>query len=109
MFWKQFLIIFALTAVSLVIFYYIRTTILARYRINKNYFLAVLILLFILPLLFPKQYASHQWISYIQVLLVSLTFLSYMEIARINKAEKNKPVIGRPKAKPSRNKNKESK
>ncbi|SKB01605.1 hypothetical protein SAMN05443428_1672 [Caloramator quimbayensis] len=109
MFWKQFLIIFALTAISLVIFYYIRATILVKYKINKNYFLAILIILFILPLLFSKQYASQQWISYIQVLLVSLTFLSYMEIARINKAEKNKPVIGRPKAKPSRIKDKESK
>ncbi|MCX7885130.1 MAG: hypothetical protein N2448_08900 [Caloramator sp.] len=109
MLWQQFLIILALTAISLVIFYYIRITILLRYKINKNYLLVALIILFALPFLFAKKYRALQWIQYIQVLLVSLTFLSYMEIARIDKAEKNKPIIGRPKAKPSRIKNKKSK
>lgn len=108
MFWKQFLIILILTTFSIVVFYYIRTSILLKYKINKNYFLILLILLFIFPLIFPKQYASLIWIQYLQVILVSLSFLSYMEIVKIQKAEKNKPIVGRPKAKPSRAKNKEN-
>lgn len=109
MFWKQLLIVFGLATFSLVIFYYIRATILLKYKINKNYFLVLLIIIFILPLIFQKQFTSSIWIQYLQILLVSLSFLSYMEIVKINKAEKNKPIIGRPKAKPSRAKNKDVK
>lgn len=109
MIWMQLLIIAALTAVSLVIFYFIRMYVLPRYHIRKNYLLLFLVFLFFVPIFFAKQYTTSQFLQYGQVLLVSLTFLTYLEIARMDKEKKNKPIVGRPKPKPNRIKEKDEK
>jgi hypothetical protein len=59
--------------------------------------------LFILPLLLPNIYTIAA-VQYAHFILITLSVLIYMEVVKIEKAIRNRPVVGRPKAKQSKSK-----
>jgi energy-coupling factor transporter transmembrane protein EcfT len=95
------LVILVLTVVSLFIFYAIKAYILTKYNINKWYLIVLLFILLTLPF-FLQKYYTYLVVQIAQMTLVSVTFLTYMEIAKMDREKKNRPVVGRPKQKPSR-------
>lgn len=102
MFWVQaILYILIVTIISIFIFFGIRKYILLRIRVKKIYPLIVLILFLALPFVFPRIYQSLL-VQALQMTLVSISFLTYLEIAKMEKESKNKPVVGRPKKKPGK-------
>jgi hypothetical protein len=104
--WKQILIILLLTGASLFLFTFLKAYVIPKYKIKKRYLIILLIILFLLPVIVPNLYVKNLFFQYAQIILICIDFLTYLEAARIEKENKNKPVIGRPKAKPNRIKNK---
>lgn len=101
---KLIIFVLLITALSVFLFTLIRTHILSRYKVKKLYPLLIMILLLLLPIPFNKIF-SNPIIQGVQLLFVSLCLLTYMEISTIEKNEKNKPIVGRPKKKPNKIKN----
>jgi phosphatidylserine synthase len=99
--WLELLIIAVMVIISLVIFQGIRMYILPKFNISRKYvFIALLILIF-LPFFLGKLY-TYRIVQYAVMLGVSTTMLTYIEITRIEREKKNKPIVGRPKPKPNR-------
>jgi hypothetical protein len=98
MIWKEIIIITVMVLISLLIFYAIKTYILPRVKIKKGYVLILMVLLITLPAFLGKLY-NYVIVQYTLMLAVSLTMLIYIELVRVDKEKKNKPVIGRPKPK----------
>lgn len=101
-FWVELLIILAMVMLSLFVFYAVRTYILTKVRINKWIPLVIMGLLLLIPFFLGTLYVKYRWIQYISMFLVSLCMLTYLELSRMAKEEKNKPVVGRPKPNPRR-------
>ena len=106
--WVQILIIFGLVFFATWISSLIRKHILSKHKIKKMYVLIAAILLFVAYLLLAGLYAKYPVVQYIMLTIVCVVMMVYFELARMDKEEKNKPVVGRPMAKPNRA-NKESK
>lgn len=105
---KQFLLVLVYAVISLVIYYGIKIKILSKYKIKKRYIILTLALVFIIPFLIifaTKSAAIANWLTTVQMILVTVVFLVYLEVVRIEKLEKSKPVVGKPKPKQSRAKN----
>lgn len=100
--WKQIVIILLLTGASLFLFTFLKAYIIPKYKIKKRYLIIILVLLFLLPIISPDLYVKNSGFQYTQVVLISIDFLTYLEVVKIEKENKNKPVIGKPKAKPNR-------
>lgn len=98
---KLIIFVLAITFLSVFIFTFIRTHILSRYKVNKLYPLLIMIPLLLLPILF-NNFFKNPIVQAVQLLLVSLCLLTYMEISTVEKNAKNKPIVGRPKKKPNR-------
>lgn len=113
MYWIQMLlIILVITFVSLFIFNAVKKHILPKYNIKRGYLL-ILIFIFLLVPSFVLGMISDKTLQFIlqlvQMLCVSVIFLTYMEIKRIETEKKNRPVVGRPKQKPNRVKSEQEK
>lgn len=98
---EMIIIVVVLTVVSQLVFAGVKKYILPKYKIKKWYLLVAIFLLFVIPIFFPKQY-NNIFILTPQILLVSVLFMTMMEIRRIETINKNKPVVGRPLQKPNR-------
>lgn len=96
------LYILVITIIAIFLFSLVRTYILTKYKIKKIYPLLIMIALLFLPLLLPKSFYQSFIVQAIQMLLVSLSFLTYFELMKMDKEARNKPVVGRPKKKPNR-------
>jgi hypothetical protein len=105
MFWRELLSIFIFAIISLLLFQLVRPYIINKFNIKKRYVFILLIILFILPTIFYKIY-NYKIVTYIHFILVTFTVLYYMELARVERERKNRPVIGRPKPKLNRVKDK---
>jgi hypothetical protein len=100
--WIQMIItILALTVLSLFIFYAIKTYVLPKFNIKKIYLLILTFILLIVPVFFPNLY-NNILVQLVQMTAVSVTFLTYIELKKIETEKKNRPVVGRPKQKPNR-------
>jgi hypothetical protein len=100
--WMQMiLIILALTVVSLFIVHAIKTYVLTKYNIKKKYLLVLTFILLVVPVFFPILY-NNIIVQLVQMVTVSVTFLTYMEIKKMETEKKNRPIVGRPKQKPNR-------
>lgn len=103
------LYILIITIIAVFLFSLIRTYILTKYKVKRVYPLVIMIALLLLPLLLPKNFYKSFIVQAIQMLLVSLAFLTYFEIMKIDKDAKSKPVVGRPMKKPNRAKDTDEK
>ena len=107
--WLQMiLIILVLTVISLFIFNAVKKYLLPKYNIKKRYLLIITFIFLVIPILLPSLY-NNLIVQLIQMLLVSVTFLTYMELRKIEVEKKNRPVVGRPKQKPNRVKDNQEK
>ncbi|KRQ88122.1 hypothetical protein ABG79_00291 [Caloramator mitchellensis] len=106
MFWYQLGIITAIVIVSVIIFNYLRPFLL-KTNIKKSHLIILLIVLLILPPFLGNLYKAPV-VQYTQMLLVSLTTLAFVDFLNIEKTNKNKKIIGRPKPKPNRIKDKKN-
>jgi TRAP-type uncharacterized transport system fused permease subunit len=95
---QMILIIVALTVVSLFIFYAIKTYVITKFNINKRYLLILVFVFLVVPVFFPSLY-QNLIVQLVQMTVVSVTFLTYMELKKIETEKKNRPVVGRPKQK----------
>ena len=105
---KEFGLILVLAILSLGVFYGIKVKVLGKYYIKKMYLIIAMVIVLVSPILvlvITKTSKVPQWISLIEMLLFTVIFLIYMEILKIDKINKNKPVIGKPKPNPNRVKN----
>lgn len=105
---QMILIILVLTVVSLLIVNVIKKYVLTKYNIKKKYLLIFTFILLVVPVFFPALY-NNIIVQLVQMLAVSITFLTYMEIKKIETEKKNRPVVGRPKQKINRIKNDQEK
>ncbi|KMT21525.1 hypothetical protein [Clostridium cylindrosporum] len=101
----QFLITLIIAIVALVAYNFLKPFIFKKAIPNKWVILSLLIIAFFTPLLLPMLYSNIIGSS-IFFILITLLALTFVDVLRIEKAEKNKPIVGKPKAKPNRsNKN----
>ncbi len=98
---KTILIILVLTVASLFIVHAIKTYVLTKYNIKKKYLLVLTFVLLVVPVFFPSLY-NNLIVQLVQMVAVSVTFLTYMEIKKMETEKKNRPIVGRPKQKPNR-------
>lgn len=104
-FLTQLLIIFVIAVVALVIYNFLKPFILNKLRPNKWLLLALIVVTFFTPVFLPKVYGNIITTA-IFFVLITLFALSYVDTLKLEKISKNKPVVGKPKAKPNRsNKN----
>lgn len=104
-FLKEFALILILAILSLGVFYGIKLKLLGKYNIKKIYLIIAMVVVIISPffvLLITKTNKVPQWVSLIEMLLFTVIFLLYLEIIKMDKIKKNKPVIGKPKPNPNR-------
>lgn len=109
MIWREILVVAVMVAISLLLFYAIKAYILPKVKIKKGYLLILMVVLICLPMVLGKLYTGNVIVQYILMLAVSLTMLIYIELVRVDKENKNKPVIGRPKPKKNNIQNSEDK
>ncbi len=104
-FFKQVLIIFIIAIISLIVYNLIKKFILTKLRPNKWITLSLVVLVFFTPVFLPQVYQSFVGTA-IFFVLITILALTYVDTVKLEKAEKNKPIVGKPKAKPNRaNKN----
>jgi Ca2+/Na+ antiporter len=106
--WQQLLIIFVLVIIATWVSSQVKKFILPKYRIKKLYVLIATILLFVAYILLGVVLQNNPIVQYIMLTIICIFMMTYFEMSRMDKEEKNKPVVGRPMAKPHRA-NKESK
>lgn len=103
-FLKQLIVILVVAIVALIIYNFIKPFILHKLKPNKWVILALIVILFAAPILLPQVYGNIITAS-IFFLLITILALSYVDTLKLERFEKNKPVVGKPKAKPNRAKN----
>jgi hypothetical protein len=103
MFWQQFLLILVLAIIALVVFHVVKPYFFAKFHINRRYIFIALMALLILPMLLPNLYKIPA-IEYAHFVIITFGVLVYMETVKIDKQIKNRPVVGRPKAKSDKTK-----
>lgn len=105
---KQIAIILVLVFIATWISAQIKKYILPKYKIKKVYVLIAGILLFIAYFVLAWASQNNAIVQYTVLTLICIFMTTYVDMVRTEKEEKNKPVVGRPMAKPRRA-NKESK
>lgn len=101
--WKEMILrVLVLTALSLGLFELIKRYVLTKFKINKKYLFIFMVVVMFLPLLFPQAYSESFILQQGMMLLFILSMLSYFEVSRKEKFIKNRPIVGKPKAKPNR-------
>lgn len=103
MFWTQLGIILAIVLISLVLFNFLRPYIF-KYNVKKHHLIILLIIFFILPPFLGNLY-KLPIVQWLQMIIVSLITLIFVDLISFEKINKKKEVIGRPKPKPRRAKN----
>lgn len=98
---QSILIVAIIAILSLIIYGFTKSFILTKLKPNKWVVLILLVLSFIGPLVLEKYFNSLIG-SAIFFALIAILTLTFMDILKMEKEEKNKPVVGRPKAKPNR-------
>jgi len=106
LFWYQLGLITAIVIISVIIFNYLRPYIL-KTKIKKSHLIVLLVVLLLLPPFLGDLYKTPA-IQYTQMLLVSLTTLSFVDMLNIEKANKKQKIVSRPKPKPNRVKGKQN-
>lgn len=104
----QILMVLVFAVISLSVYYFIKIKILSKYYIKKRYLIIAMILVLVLPvfiIVIARITKVPGWISSIEMILFTIIFLVYLEILKIDKAKKNKPIVGKPKPNPNRIKN----
>lgn len=105
---------FALVAVVLVVYNFLKIYLLDKIKINKWIVLAMALLVFILPsFLVQSQDMLGSWWQYIHSAAFVILFMWFMDLAGLNKriqsknsySKTDKNNVIKPKAKPSRVKN----
>jgi hypothetical protein len=94
--------------VSLSVYYWVKIKLLSKYYIKKRYLIIAMLLTLILPVVF--LFITHttkipSWFSMIEMILFTVIFLIYLEILKIDRTKKNKPIVGKPKPNPNRVRN----
>lgn len=104
--WKELIfIVLIITVLSLTLFNLVKKYVLTKFKIKKKYLFVFMIVVIFLPMIFPKAYSQSILLQQGMVMLFTVAMLSYFEIGKIERIEKNKPVVGKPKSKPNRVKN----
>lgn len=98
----QLLIILILTVVSLGIFNLLKSKLVAFFKNRKLFLFTLMFLVLIIPVALNKYFVQNLVFQYLQTTIFVIIFLTYFEILRIAKIEKQKPIVGRPKPKPNR-------
>jgi hypothetical protein len=102
---KEILLIFSLAAISLGLYYSLKKYVFRKYRIKKKHILismiSVMVLFFVTVYFNPKNQIFPQ----VFMIVFIIMYLLYLDISKLEKIEKNKPAIGKPKPKPNRIKN----
>lgn len=100
----QILIVFLYAAISLGIYYGFRKYVLKKYSIKKLYVIIAMVVVILFPFFatLVVKVILPSWVFTFQMILFTVIFLIYLEVLKIDKAKKNKPVIGKPKAKPNK-------
>lgn len=101
---QSILVVVVIAIVSLIIYNLIKKFILEKLRPSKWLVLILLILSFFGPMFFQKFFNTIIGAGVFFALITILT-LTFMDILKFEKIEKNKPVVGKPKPKPNRAKN----
>lgn len=100
--WQQIIVIFVLVLIATWASAQIRKHILPKYRIKKLYVLIATILLFLVYVLLGVVLQNFQIVQYIMLTIICTFMMTYFELLKMEKEEKNKPIVGRPMAKPHR-------
>jgi len=103
---RQILVILVLVFVATWISGQIKKHILSQYKIKKIYVLIPSILFFIayfsLAVALQNNPKIAAIVQYAILTIICVFMTTYFEIVRMEREEKNKPVVGRPMAKPRR-------
>lgn len=97
----QIATIFIIAVIALIAYNSIKRFIFTKVKPNKWIVLVLLIITFFIPLIWPLVYKSFITTA-IFFVLITIFALTFVDILKFEKAEKNKPVVGKPKAKPNR-------
>lgn len=97
----QMLPIFIIALIALIAYNFLKPMILKRFKPNKWIVLSLLILAFFSPIFFPNIYSNLAGAAVFFALITILT-LTFMDILKEEKIQRNKPPVGKPKAKPNR-------
>lgn len=98
---QSIIIVVVIAIVSLVVYNLTKKFILEKLRPNKWIVLILLILSLAGPMFLQKFFNTIIG-SAIFFALITILTLTFMDILKLEKEEKNKPVVGKPKAKPNR-------
>jgi hypothetical protein len=103
MIWQQFLLILVLAIVALVIFNMVKPYFFAKFKVNRRYIFIGLMALLVLPMVLPNLY-KIAIVEYSHFIIITFGVLVYMETIKIDRQIKNRPIVGRPKAKSDKKK-----
>lgn len=98
----QLLIILILTVISLGIFNLLKSKLVPFFKNRKLFLFILMFLVLLLPVALNKYFVQNLVFQFVQTTVFVIIFLTYFEILRIAKIEKQKPIVGRPKPKPNR-------
>ena len=100
----QILIVFIYAAISLGVYYSFRKFVLRKYVIKKSYVIIAMIVVILFPFFMTLvvKIVLPLWVFTVQMILFTVIFLVYLEVLKIDKEKRNKPIIGKPKAKPNK-------
>lgn len=102
---KQLPIIVIYAVISLGAYYVLKKYVFSKYQLKKKHVFIALIAVIALTFAMPFFVSSNKipaWVSIVLMLLFTVIFLLYLDLMKKDKLEKNKPVVGKPKAKPNR-------
>ena len=102
---KEILLIFSLAAVSLGLYYGLKKYVLKNYPIKKKHILISMIIVVVLFFITVSFVPKNQIIPQVFMIVFIIMYLLFLDISKLERIEKNKPVIGKPKPKPNRIKN----
>lgn len=103
MFWKQFLFILVMALIAFVLFNFVKPYFFSKFQVKRRYIFIFLMVFLVLPMLFPNLYKIPV-VEYSHFIIITFGVLVYMETIKIDRQIKNRPVVGRPKAKPDKKK-----
>lgn len=97
----QIIPILIIALIALIAYNFLKPIILKRFKPNKWIVLILLILAFFSPMLLPTIYSTLAGAAVFFALITILT-LTFMDILKEEKIQRNKPPVGKPKAKQNR-------
>ncbi|MBZ4662333.1 MAG: hypothetical protein JG776_15 [Caloramator sp.] len=98
----QIFLIIVLTIISLSIFNVSKPYLINFFKGKKWLLFLLIAFTLFFPFIFKAYYIKSITLQLLQTTLFVVFFLTYFELIRLAKIEKQKPVIGRPKPKPNR-------